>query len=75
MPQAPSQIWLMPPSLNDMVAEDDEVRVLSKVMDRLEWSILESSYHERGTPAYPPKVMTKILVYAWVAYTLICKLF
>lgn len=65
MPQDPSQMWLIPPSLDEMVSENDEVRVLSEVMDRLEWSILESSYSHRGTPAYPPRVMTKILVYAY----------
>lgn len=65
MPQDPSQKWLMPPSLDEMIARDDEVRVLSEVMDRLDWSILESSYSHKGTPAYPPKVMTKILVYAY----------
>jgi len=65
MPQDPYQRWLMPLSLDDMVAADDEVRVLSEVMDRLDWSMLEISYSHRGTPPYPPKVMTKILVYAY----------
>lgn len=65
MPQDPSQIWLMPPSMDEMVSEDDDVRVLSEVMDQLEWSILESTYNERGTPAYPPRVMTKVLVFAY----------
>ena len=65
MPQEPSQIWLMPPSLDEMVSEEDEVRALSEVMDQLDWRILESAYSERGTPAYPPKVMAKILVFAY----------
>jgi len=65
MPQDPNQIWLMPPSLNEMVSEDDEVRALSDVMDELNWDIMENSYYDRGTPAYPPKVMTKILVFAY----------
>ena len=65
MPQEPSQIWLMPPSLDEMVSKAEEVRVLSEAMDRLDWTILEKTYFERGTPAYPPKVMTKILVYAY----------
>ena len=65
MPQAPSQMWLMPPSLDEMVAQDDEVRVLSEAMDRLDWRILEATYFERGSPAYPPQVMTKVLVYAY----------
>lgn len=65
MPQDPSQVWLMPPSLDDMVSQDSEIRLLSEVMDHLDWSILESSYYDRGTPAYPPKIMTKILVFAY----------
>jgi transposase len=48
-----------------MVSENDEVRALSEVMDQLDWSILERTYNERGTPAYPPKVMVKILVFAY----------
>jgi len=48
-----------------MVSENDEVRALSDVMDQLEWSILERTYKNRGTPAYPPKVMVKILVFAY----------
>ena len=65
MPQAPSQIWLIPPSLDDMVSSDSEVRVLSEVMDQLDWPILERTYYDRGTPAYPPKVMAKVLVFAY----------
>ena len=34
-------------------------------MENLNWKKLESSYFDRGTPAYPPKVMTKILVFAY----------
>ncbi len=65
MPQDPSQIWLIPPSLDEMVSENDEVRVLSEVMDQLDWRILEKTYVDRGTPAYPPNVMTKVLVFAY----------
>ena len=65
MPQDPGQIWLMPPSLDEMVPQDSEVRLLSEVMEQLNWNIVESTYAERGTPAYPPKVMTKILVFAY----------
>lgn len=64
-PQAPSQMWLLPPSLDEMVSEDSEVRLLSEVMDHLDWSVLENSYFNRGTPAYPPSMMTKVLVFAY----------
>ena len=50
MPHEPSQIWLMPPSLDEMVSKDEEVRVLSEAMDRLDWTILERTYFEREHP-------------------------
>ena len=65
MPQDPGQMWLMPPSLGEMVSRDSEVRLLYEMMDHLDWSIVETSYHDRGTPPYPPKVMTKVLVFAY----------
>jgi hypothetical protein len=54
MPQVPDQMWLMPPSLDEMVPRDSEVRLLCEVMDHPDWSILESSYRDRGTPPTPP---------------------
>lgn len=65
MPQDPTQIWLIPPSLDEMISKDDVVRVFSEVLDHLDWNIMEREYSERGTPAYPPKVMTKLLVFAY----------
>lgn len=65
MIQDPTQLMLIPLSLDEKIAEDDEVRLLSEVMDKLDWSILESTYNDRGTPAYPPRVMVMILVFAY----------
>lgn len=65
MSQDPKQLWLVAPCLDDMISDGDEVRALSDVMDSLDWTIIESTYAECGTPAYPPKVMTKILVFAY----------
>lgn len=65
MPNAPGQRWLMAPSLDEMVSAGSDVRVLSEVMDRLDWSYMEASYSDNGRPAYPPTVIAKILVYAY----------
>lgn len=65
MIQDPSQLMLIPLSLDEKISEDDEVRLLSEVMDKLDWSILESTYNDRGTPAYPPRIMAMILVFAY----------
>jgi transposase len=60
-----NQLILMPQSLDEMVAEDEPVRLLSYVMDRLDYGELERSYPGGGCPAYPPKLLVKILVFAY----------
>jgi transposase len=61
----PKQVILFPTCLDDAIAADADVRVLSEVMDSLDWSDMEQSYSGNGCPAYPPNVLTKILVYAY----------
>lgn len=65
MPNSASQMWLIPPSLDEMLPSDCDVRLLGQVMDKLDWSRLEKSYAKTGRPAYPPRALGKILVYAY----------
>lgn len=60
-----SQGWLFPPSLDELVSADSEARLLDSAMECLDWSKLESSYSDRGRPAYSPRVLAKVLVYAY----------
>ena len=46
------QGWLFPPSLDELVSTDNEVRLVDSAMECLDWSKLESSYSDRGRPAY-----------------------
>lgn len=66
LPQPGSQRLLWPRSLEEAVADTPFVRVLSEVMDGLDWSELEATYSEIGCRAYPPRIMTKVLVYAYL---------
>ena len=65
MPKVPTQLHMFPESIDAAIPADSNVRVLSEVMDRLDWSKMERSYSETGRPAYPPKVLGKILAYAY----------
>ena len=65
IPNSPAQMWLLPPSLDEMSSANSDVRLLNEVMNSLEWSSLERSYSKTGRPAYPPRIMAKILVYAY----------
>jgi len=65
MPLNPDQVMLFPVSVDAALPADSDVRAISEVMDLLDWSKILSSYSEEGCPAYPPQVMTRILVYAY----------
>ncbi len=66
-PYCPDQMFLLPPSLRDWLPEDHLVYFVSDVVDQLDLSKIESVYEkdDRGQPPYHPRMMTKILVYAY----------
>lgn len=61
------QLFLMPPSLRDWLPEDHLAYFVSDLVDGLDLSEIESVYEreERGQPPYHPRMMTKILLYAY----------
>ena len=59
------QVLLFATSVDESIPSDADVRVVSEVMDSLDWSALESSYSDIGCPAYPPRMLAKVLVYAY----------
>jgi transposase len=60
-------MFLLPPSLRDWLPENHLVYFVSDVVDQLDLSEIESVYEkdDRGQPPYHPRMMTKILVYAY----------
>jgi transposase len=60
-------MFLLPPSLRDWLPENHLVYFVSDVVDQLDLSKIESVYEkdDRGQPPYHPRMMTKILVYAY----------
>ena len=52
-------------SLDEMVPAESDVRVFGEVMERLDLSGLECGYEEVGRPAYSPRVLAQLLVYAY----------
>lgn len=62
-----SQQFLLPPSLDDWLAADDEARFISEIVDDvLDLSDIYASYEKlRGAPPYDPAMMLKVLLYAY----------
>jgi len=59
------QSFLLPPSLDEFVPEDHEVRIISDVVDTLDSSLLLGQYEGGGAPAYHPAMMLKVIIYAY----------
>jgi transposase len=66
-PYCPDQLFLLPPSLQDWLPENHLSYFVSDVIDQLDLSEIESYYEQedRGQPPYHPRMMTKVLVYAY----------
>ena len=61
------QNLLLPPSLDELVPENHMVRVVDAVIDRLEISDILSTYRGGGNSAFNPKMMLKVLVFAYLS--------
>ena len=66
-PYQPEQTLLLPPALEDWLPEGHLARFVSDVVDELDLSEIEATYEdeERGFPPYHPRMMVKVLVYAY----------
>lgn len=56
---------MLPTSLSDAIAEKHLVRVINESVERMDMKPLLARYHCGGTSSYNPKMMLKVLVYAY----------
>jgi transposase len=63
----PDQMFLLPPSLREWLPEDHLAYFVSDLVDDLDLSEIEAVYEdeERGQPPYHPRMMVKVLIYAY----------
>lgn len=60
------QLSLLPPSYDDLVATNHPVRVVNTIIDNVDISSLEKSYKGGGTSSYHPRMLLKVIVYAYL---------
>lgn len=58
--------YVLPPSLDEMVAKDDPARVVSSIVDQLPSNFFDHLYSTNGCPSYNPFMMLKVVIYAYV---------
>src|ERR687896_15924 len=55
----------LPASLEGWLREDHLARFVVDVVEQLDLSAIEQAYSDRGSPAYPPKLMVALLFYGY----------
>jgi transposase len=60
------QLSLLPPSYDDLVPLHHPVRVVNTIIDTIDISALEKSYKGGGASSYHPRMLLKILIYAYL---------
>lgn len=64
-PYVMNQVALLPPSYDELIPENHLVRVVNDAVDKIDVSSLLAQYKGGGTSSYHPKMLLKVLVYAY----------
>ena len=69
----PNQIILFPQRIDEDIAENDPVRIISAIIENLDLSKFHKLYHGIGRCAYHPRMMLKVIVYAYMNNIYSCR--
>ena len=58
--------FLFPPCIGDFIPENHPVRTVNAILDNFDISEIESTYKGGGTTSYHPRMLLKIVVYAYL---------
>ncbi|MEX0685177.1 MAG: IS1182 family transposase [Balneolales bacterium] len=72
-PYDPNQATFLPPSLDELIPEDHQVRFINAIIDRINIDEILGSYKGGGTSSYHPRLMLKILIYGYVQRIYSCR--
>ena len=64
-PYVMNQMALLPPSYEEKIPADHLVRVVNEAVEKIDVSALLAQYKGGGTSSYHPKMLLKVLVYAY----------
>lgn len=64
---------LFPQRIDEDIAEDDPVRVVDAVVESLNLEDFKKLYHERGRSPYNPKMLLKVVIYAYMNNIYSCR--
>jgi transposase len=67
------QSQLLPPSLEELIPEKHLVRIINQLIDSLAIKALERPYRGGGSTSYHPKMMLKVIIYAYCTKVYSCR--
>jgi len=69
----PNQTVLFPQRIDEDIAENDPVRVVDAVVESLSLESFKKLYRERGRSPYHPKMLLKVVIYAYMNNIYSCR--
>ncbi len=72
-PYSPNQMVLFPQRIDKDIADDDPVRLLNGIVESLDLSSFRKLYKERGRSPYDPKMLLKVVIYAYMNNIYSCR--
>ena len=72
-PYTPNQLVLFPQRIDEDIAENDPVRIVSAIVDSLNLEAFKKLYKEKGRSPYHPRMMLKVILYAYMNNVYSCR--
>ena len=69
----PNQTLLFPSRIDEDIAANDPVRIVSTLIDSLDLSDIKKLYKEYGRSPYHPQMMLKVIIYAYMNNVYSCR--
>lgn len=66
-PSHQNQTQLFPPNVNDLLPQDHPARIVNQVIEQIDLSALIKEYPGGGASAYHPRMLLKIIVFAYIS--------
>src|SRR5215212_3689629 len=60
------QAMLLPPSLDELIAQNHPVRVVNNVLEQIDIIPILAKYKAGGTSSFHPRMLLKVLVFAYI---------
>jgi len=61
-----TQVMLLPPSLDELIASDHPVRIVNQVLEKIDIEPLLKKYSGGGSSSFHPRMLLKVLVFAYI---------